>query len=66
MTKLLFSSENQQYAVEYRRVVGVAIYVIPNEAKPQSVYALLVYGPDLLLNDHHKTHLFKEYLKKWQ
>jgi len=43
MTEVLFSSENQQYAVVYRRVVSVAIYVIPNEAKLQSVYTLLVY-----------------------
>ena len=66
MTEVLFSSENQQYAVEYGRVVSVVIYVIPKEAKPQSVYTLLVYGPDLLLNDHHKTHFFKDFLKEWQ
>ena len=43
MTEVLFSSENQQYAVSYRRVVSVAIYVIPIEAKLQSVYTLLLY-----------------------
>jgi len=32
MTEVLFSSENQQYAVAYRRVVSVVIYVILNEA----------------------------------
>lgn len=26
----------------------------------------LVNGPDHLLNDHHKTYLFKEFLKEWQ
>ena len=31
-----------------------------------SWYDPLVNGPDPLLNDHHKTHLFKEFLKEWQ
>lgn len=31
-----------------------------------SWYDPLVNGPDHLLNDHHKTHLFKEFLKEWQ
>jgi len=29
-------------------------------------YDPMVNGPDPLLNDHHKTHLFKEFLKEWQ
>jgi len=29
-------------------------------------YDPLVNGPDPLLNDHHKTHLFKDFLKEWQ
>jgi len=31
-----------------------------------SWYDPMVNGPDPLLNDHHKTHLFKEFLKEWQ
>jgi len=31
-----------------------------------SWYDPLINGPDHLLNDHHKTHLFKEFLKEWQ
>jgi len=31
-----------------------------------SWYDPLVNGPDPLLNDHHKTHLFKVFLKEWQ
>jgi hypothetical protein len=31
-----------------------------------SWYDPLVNGPDPLLNDHHKTHLFKDFLKEWQ
>jgi hypothetical protein len=31
-----------------------------------SWYEPMVNGPDPLLNDHHKTHLFKEFLKEWQ
>jgi|WetSurSiteA1Bulk_404760.scaffolds.fasta_scaffold00059_27 hypothetical protein len=31
-----------------------------------SWYDPLANGPDPLLNDHHKTHLFKEFLKEWQ
>ena len=31
-----------------------------------SWYDPLVNGLDPLLNDHHKTHLFKEFLKEWQ
>ncbi len=46
MTGALFSSENQQYAVESIKVASVGIYVIPKESKLQSVYGLLVYGPD--------------------
>lgn len=42
-------------------MVSVVIYVIPKETKPQSVYTLLVYGPDLLLDDHHNTHLYKDF-----
>jgi hypothetical protein len=26
----------------------------------------LINDPDPLLTDHHKTHLFKEFLKEWQ
>ena len=29
-------------------------------------YDPLINGPDPILNDHHKTHLFKELLKEWQ
>lgn len=29
-------------------------------------YDPLINDPDPLLNDHHKTHLFKEFLKEWQ
>lgn len=31
-----------------------------------SWYDPMVNGPDPLLNDNHKTHLFKEFLKEWQ
>jgi len=31
-----------------------------------SWYDPLVNGPDPLLNDNHKTHLFKDFLKEWQ
>jgi len=31
-----------------------------------SWYDPLVNGPDPLLNDQHKTYLFKEFLKEWQ
>ena len=31
-----------------------------------SWYDPLINGPDPLLNDHHKTHLFKDFLKEWQ
>jgi hypothetical protein len=31
-----------------------------------SWYDPMVNRPDPLLNDHHKTHLFKEFLKEWQ
>ena len=31
-----------------------------------SWYDPLINGPDHLLNDHHKTHLFKDFLKEWQ
>jgi hypothetical protein len=31
-----------------------------------SWYDPLVNEPDPLLSDHHKTHLFKEFLKEWQ
>ena len=31
-----------------------------------SWYDPMVNGPDPLLNDHHKTHLFKDFLKEWQ
>ena len=30
-----------------------------------SWYDPLITGPDPLLNDHHKTHLLKEFLKEW-
>jgi len=29
-------------------------------------YDPLINDPDPLLNDHHKTHLFKDFLKEWQ
>lgn len=31
-----------------------------------SWYDPLVNGSDPLLNDHHKTHLFKDFLREWQ
>jgi hypothetical protein len=34
--------------------------------KKVSWYDPLINEPDPLLNDHHKTHLFKEFLKEWQ
>jgi len=34
--------------------------------KKVSWYDPLVKGPDQLLNDQHKTYLFKEFLKEWQ
>jgi hypothetical protein len=34
--------------------------------KKVSWYDSLINDPDPLLNDHHKTHLFKEFLKEWQ
>jgi hypothetical protein len=40
MTEVLSSSENQQYAVEYRRVVTLVIYVITKETKLQLVYTI--------------------------
>jgi hypothetical protein len=40
-----------------RRVVG---------REKVSWYDPLINDPDPLLNDHHKTHLFKEFLKEWQ
>jgi len=34
--------------------------------KKVSWYDPLINDPDPLLTDHHKTHLFKEFLKEWQ
>ena len=34
--------------------------------KKVSWYDPLINDPEPLLNDHHKTHLFKEFLKEWQ
>jgi hypothetical protein len=34
--------------------------------KKVSWYDPLINNPDPLLNDHHKTHLFKDFLKEWQ
>jgi len=34
--------------------------------KKVSWYDPLINDPDPLLTDHHKTHLFKDFLKEWQ
>lgn len=74
MTEVLFSSENQQYAVVDRRADAMNKANITEEftqwlawaEQKVSWYDPMVNGPDPLLNDHHKTHLFKDFLKEWQ
>lgn len=51
--------KNGTVSEEFKKWINWAV-------KKVSWYDPLINDPDPLLNDHHKTHLFKEFLKEWQ